>query len=85
MNPAIKRDFAKIQTCYKVLFETYLEQVTKMVSTSEIFTEMLNSMNPAYVEIHAPAAIARDFIAGMTDDYFLKVASLYGCSIPKKI
>ncbi len=85
MNPAIKRDFAKIHTCYQVLFETYLDQVTKMESTSEIFREMLDSMDPAYVEMHAPAEIVRDFIAGMTDDYFLKVASLYGCPIPEKI
>ena len=56
-----------------------------MESTSEIFREMLDSMDPAYVEMHAPAEIVRDFIAGMTDDYFLKVASLYGCPIPEKI
>jgi len=85
MNPLIKRDFPKIRNCYNVLFETYLDQVVKMETTSEIFTEMLDCMDTYYVESHAPAEIVRDFIAGMTDDYFLKVAAFYGCSIPAKI
>ncbi|MGB6970555.1 MAG: HD domain-containing protein [Desulfobulbales bacterium] len=85
MNPAIKMDFPKIRNCYRVLFETYLDQVVKMETTSQIFREMLDSMDPYYVERHAPAEIARDFIAGMTDDYFLKEAAFYGCAIPEKI
>ena len=85
MNPAIKRDFSKIQECYRVLFETYLDQVVKMETTSEIFSELLDNMDKLYTERHAPAEIVRDFIAGMTDDYFLKEASFYGCTIPEKI
>ena len=85
MNPVIKKDFPKIQNCYQVLFETYLDQVVKMETASDIFTEMLNSMEPYYSERHAPAEIVRDFIAGMTDDYFLKEAAFYGCPIPEKI
>ncbi len=85
MNPLIKKDFPKIQKCYQVLFETYLAQVVKMESGSEIFTKMLDSMDPYYMERHAPAEIVRDFIAGMTDDYFLKQAAFYGCPIPEKI
>ena len=56
-----------------------------METASDIFTEMLNSMEPYYSERHAPAEIVRDFIAGMTDDYFLKEAAFYGCPIPEKI
>jgi dGTPase len=85
MNPVIKKDFPKIQNCYRVLFETYHDQVVKMETTSDIFTEMLDNMEPYFIEKHAPAEIVRDFIAGMTDDYFLKEASFYGCSIPEKI
>jgi len=85
MNPAIKMDFPKIRYCYRVLFETYLDQVVKMETSSQIFREMLDSMDPYYVERHAPAEIARDFIAGMTDDYFLNEAAFYGCAIPEKI
>ena len=84
MNPLIKRDFPKIQKCYTILFETYLDQIIKKETTSEIFTEMLARIDSHYVERHAPAEIVRDFIAGMTDDYFLKVANFYGCSVPEK-
>ena len=56
-----------------------------METIAEIFAEMLDSMNQDYVEGHGPAEIARDFIAGMTDDYFLKEAAAYGCEIPEKI
>jgi dGTPase len=84
MNPLIKKDFDKIRTCYRVLFETYHDQVVKMETTSEIFTEMLNHMHPDYAAAHAPAEIVRDFIAGMTDDYFLREAFFYGCAIPEK-
>ena len=84
MNPAIKRDFPKIRNCYRILFETYLDQIVKKETASEIFTEMLDSMDPYYLEKYAPAEIVRDFIAGMTDDYFLKEAAFYGCSIPEK-
>ena len=84
MNPAIKMGFPKIRNCYRVLFETYLDQVVKRETTSEVFTEMLDNMAPYYLETHAPAEVVRDFIAGMTDDYFLKEAAFYGCAVPEK-
>lgn len=85
MNPAIKKDFPKIQKCYRVLFETYADDVKKQKRDSAIFQEKLNTMAPDYLESQPAAVKVRDFIAGMTDDYFLKEAAFYGCSIPKKI
>jgi dGTPase len=85
MNPAIKKDFPKIQNCYRVLFETYVEDVNNQKRDSAIFKEKLNTMAPDYLESQPAAVKVRDFIAGMTDDYFLKEAAFYGCSIPKKI
>jgi dGTPase len=85
MNPAIKRDFSKIKNCYRVLFETYIDHVHKEKRDSAIFLEKLNTMAPDYLESQPAAVKVRDFIAGMTDDYFLKEAAFYGCSIPKKI
>jgi len=38
---------------------------------SDIFKGFLKGMSRQYVEQTAPAAIVRDFVAGMTDDYFL--------------
>jgi dGTPase len=31
-----------------------------------------------------PAAMVRDFIAGMTDDYFIMQAAGIGCTVPLK-
>jgi len=31
-----------------------------------------------------PATMARDYIAGMTDDFFLKQAKAAGCEVPRK-
>ena len=85
MNPAIKKDFAKIQKCYRVIFENYIEDVEKQNRQSEIFKEKLNTMAPEYLESQPAAVKVRDFIAGMTDDYFLKEAAGLGCKIPEKI
>lgn len=85
MNPIIKRDFLKIRSCYRVLFETYLEHVHKQKRDSAIFLEKLNTMDPDYLDSQPAAVKVRDFIAGMTDDYFLKEAAFYGCAIPEKI
>ena len=85
LNEQIKRDFPKIQRCYQVLFETYLDHVTQQSKSSAIYKEMLNNMNPDYLENQSAPEIVRDFVAGMTDDYFLKEAAAYGCEIPEKI
>jgi len=85
MNPIIKRDLLKIRSCYRVLFETYLEHVHKQKRDSAIFFEKLNTMDPDYLDSQPASVKVRDFIAGMTDDYFLKEAAFYGCAIPEKI
>jgi dGTPase len=85
MNPVIKRDLSTIQNCYRVLFETYIVHVHEQKRDSAIFREKLQTMAPDYLESQPAAVKVRDFIAGMTDDYFLKEAAFYGCAIPKKI
>ncbi len=85
MNPAIKMDLPKIQDCYRVLFETYMDDVEQQNKGSAIFTEKLNTMAADYLESQPAPVKVRDFIAGMTDDYFLKEAALHGCAIPEKI
>jgi dGTPase len=85
LNELIKRDFPKIQQCYRVLFQTYLDHVTQKNKSSAIYKEMLNNMNPDYLENQSAPEIVRDFVAGMTDDYFLKEAAACGCEIPEKI
>jgi dGTPase len=39
--------------------------------SSVIFKQFLKDMKPNYRQCHTPAEIVRDFISGMTDQYFL--------------
>ncbi len=85
LNPAIKTGLDKITTCYRVLFESCLDQFSRQERRVEMYVNFLNEQGREYVEGQPPAALARDFIAGMTDKYFLRQARLLGCEIPEKI
>lgn len=85
LNPAIKRGLRQIETCYQELFGRYLADIEQERRESAIHTGFLAEMSPAYRETSPPSAMVRDFIAGMTDDYFLDQAALIGCAVPEKI
>lgn|SRR5512139_173050 len=71
-NPKIKGEEQKIGRLFALLFELYLEDFKKERRDSALFGGFLEGMSPDYLEGNSPAEIVRDFIAGMTDDYFLK-------------
>lgn len=83
-NPGFKPDFEKIHLCYERLFEHYLQQLEKGPGASLADRGILHSMSEEYRAQHSPAAMVRDYIAGMTDDYFLRQARAIGCAIPEK-
>ncbi len=83
-NPAFKPDFEKIHLCYEQLFEHYLRQLEFDRDGSEVGRSFLHSMKEEYLKAHSPAAIVRDYIAGMTDDFFLRQARVIGCDIPER-
>ena len=85
LNPAIKKGLDKITTCYRVLFESCLDQFSRQERRTEMYANFLDEQGREYVEGQPPAALARDFIAGMTDKYFLRQARMLGCETPKKI
>ena len=70
-NPSIKRQTKCIEGLFNLLFETYLDDLEKDNRASKIFTQFLSDMSTEYIDNHKPAEIVRDFIAGMTDRYFL--------------
>ncbi|MFC1829929.1 deoxyguanosinetriphosphate triphosphohydrolase family protein [Thermodesulfobacteriota bacterium] len=72
MNPKIKTHLSTIQTLFKLLFEQYAEDIEKENRASKIFTGFLKDMSEDYIENHSKEEIVRDFIAGMTDQYFLR-------------
>lgn len=72
MNPEIKKDTATIKTLFGIIFEKYLEDIEKENRSSVIFTGFLEDMSEDYIQNHRKEEIVRDFIAGMTDQYFLR-------------
>jgi dGTPase len=61
----------KIELMFELLFEKYLNDLTKKGDESEIFGEYLKGMSPEYLKSTSGPEIVRDFIAGMTDEYFM--------------
>jgi dGTPase len=72
LNKTIKPDSGKINNLFKLLFERYMEDIREDNQGSIIFTQYLDDMSDEYRDNARPAEIARDFIAGMTDEYFLR-------------
>jgi dGTPase len=74
-NPEIKAHLRHIKKCFEVLFEKYLNDLAKGNLDSVIFNNFLKNMSGQYLTSHCHAEIVRDFIAGMTDRYFLQQCS----------
>ena len=75
-NPKIKSQVDKIGRLFKTLFELYLEDLSKENRESDIFKGFLDGMSLEYIDSHLPAEVVRDFIAGMTDDFFMRQCQL---------
>ena len=72
LNPLIKKSTGLIKRLFEILFTRYLADVENKNLNSVIFTGFLNNMSLEYIENHKSAQIVRDFIAGMTDRFFLQ-------------
>lgn len=71
LNPDIKSRTAVIRNLFHLLFERYLTDIENENEGSVIFSGFLKDMSDDYIHGHRPAEIVRDFIAGMTDRFFL--------------
>jgi dGTPase len=69
--PQIKEQTPKVKLMFELLFEKYLLDLEKGNADSDIYRNFLDGMSPKYRDNTPPAGIVRDFIAGMTDEYFL--------------
>lgn len=70
-NPRIKKHSDTIRSLFETLFTKCLSDLEKENRDSAIFNGFLENKPEAYIQAHAPAEIVRDFIAGMTDRFFL--------------
>ncbi len=70
-NPRVKEQTDKIELMFGLLFDRYLADLESGKQDSEVFSGFLNGMSWKYREKTPNAGIVRDFIAGMTDEYFI--------------
>ena len=54
------------------LFNKYLDDITNKNYDSDIYKIFLNTMNASYIDNTDSKRMVIDYIAGMTDDYFVK-------------
>lgn len=71
-NSRIKGETGKIEDLFAALFARFLQDLQEKRRSSPIWAEFLATMDAAYLENHQPAEIVRDFLASMTDAYFLR-------------
>jgi dGTPase len=71
-NPRIKAETPKIEGLFDSMWTRFLEDVRERRPASPIWQDFLDGMDPVYLENQQPPEIVRDFIASMTDAYFLR-------------
>jgi len=71
MNLKIKTHTKTIRNLFAYLFDMYLSDIAKENQASVIYTQFLDGMSKDYIDTHSHAEIVRDFVSGMTDQYFL--------------
>jgi len=67
-----KKQTDKLRLMFELLFKKYYKDLRAGNDNSVIFREFLDGMSSRYRDSTPPGMIVRDFIAGMTDDYFLR-------------
>ena len=81
LAPETQEFMPQIKTCYRELFGFYLKHLENGTSES-LEVDLLDDLDRSYIEKQPAAARVRDFIAGMTDEYFLRQAESIDCPIP---
>jgi dGTPase len=71
MNPKVKEHLGTIRRLFEMLFERFLNDIETKNNESVIFTHFLENMSHKYIDHHSSQEIVRDFLAGMTDQYFI--------------
>ncbi|MCU0597719.1 MAG: HD domain-containing protein [Desulfobacterales bacterium] len=75
MNPAIKKNLGAIKELFAEIFSLFRSDIHNRNLDSPIYKHFIDGMSEAYLDSHCPEEIVRDFVAGMTDKYFLRQSS----------
>lgn len=84
LNPKTKNYIPLIKNCYEKLFTSFLSHLKTNSKRFSQEVDLMTDMGEIYRKSHSPEEMVRDFIAGMTDDFFLQQAANIGCTIPEK-
>jgi dGTPase len=71
ISEKVKEQTPKVRLMFELLFEKYFRDLETGNEASDIHREFLEGMPWEYKNETPSAEIVRDFIAGMTDEYFL--------------
>lgn len=82
-HPKLKSESLKIKRCYRLLFETLLQELDSLRKKSYIWQHFLHDKPDEYLQNESSARMVTDFISGMTDNYFIK--TLQKIIIPSRI
>lgn len=83
MDPRLKVESKKIERSYRILFETLLDDFKKNNQNSYIWQKFLRNKCEKYLNESDPIRMVIDYIAGMTDNYFVR--TLEKLIVPKHI
>ena len=83
LTPETQKHMPEIRTCYRRLFHHYLDHLENG-KVEDLSVDLMGDLDLSYTGSRPAPARIRDFIAGMTDDYFLEQAARIGCSIPPR-
>jgi dGTPase len=70
-NIRVKKQTSKVKLMFSLLFEKLFEDLDKNGESSVIHQAFLKEMSDNYRAETPAAGMVRDFIAGMTDEYFM--------------
>ncbi len=84
LAPKTKEKTPFILDCYRKLFHHYLNLEASNADKPATHRDLMHDIEYPSSESYSTEEKVRDFIAGMTDDYFLRQAEKIGCRIPTK-
>lgn len=71
LNKKTKREAGKNKRLYELLFEEFLQDIKEKNIKSEIYTQWIDIKDAKYMSKCKHPEIVRDFLASLTDDYFI--------------
>lgn len=84
LNPRAKVHMSLVRNCYEALFSFYLDCLAGAPVGPGEPCALIRSTLATHPDRDIPTVVVRDYIAGMTDDFFLRQAAAIGCVIPAK-